>query len=302
MIISFSPELSLHWEVSFPSFCARTINQFWVLMSDLITSYQLWTGIDAILLIQRTGIKTPTISPLSFCNPWITEKSFCAENANSLLTPLHTSHSLQTFTPACLSHVALWLLLSFVLYLFHCSFFHSDLEPFFHMIGCAAQLYQSAVLSLSILKGSFIPLTELEKVFLVVDFPCQKLQHSTTQMKQKFAFWLFKNNLKIAIPDWKISFLVTCNTFPFQIHSQTKGLSRTSCGVKTSDVLSVGEVFFDEIKSAAVFQFFFVLAVMKFQIVRFRSVGFIGMQANNHRFWFWGRHHQICLEFVILLW
>lgn len=35
-------------------------------MSDLITSYVLWTCIDAILTIQRMGRKKPTISPLSF--------------------------------------------------------------------------------------------------------------------------------------------------------------------------------------------------------------------------------------------
>lgn len=152
----------------------------------------------------KNGKKKPNNFSSVLCNTWTTENSFCAENANSLLTTLHIRHSLQAFTPVWI-HVPLWLLLSFVLCLFHHCFFHSSLEFFSHMSNCAAQLYQSAVLSLSILKCSFIPLTELEEKRFSYLWT-SLVRSSTRQMKWKFEFWLLKSKIKIAILDWKSVF------------------------------------------------------------------------------------------------
>lgn len=104
--------------------------------------------------------------PNNFCfvlgNTWTTENSFYAENAKSLLTTLcirrstglHPSLSIMYLCGCCCP-------LSCVCFI--TVFFRSDLGLLSHMTGFAAQLYPSAVLSLSVLNGSFIRLTELEE-------------------------------------------------------------------------------------------------------------------------------------------
>lgn len=174
-----------------------------MLMSDLIISYQLWTWIGAILAIQRTGRKRQQflLCPLYHLNH---RKQFhCWKCQFFTDYPPHKApfwglHSSLSFIYLC----GCWCPLPSVSSLFSPLWFGIF---FFHVIGCAAQLYQSAVLSLSILKGSFTPLTGLEekRFSWLWTSLLRSYSNATTQMKQKFEFWLFTSKLKIAVSDWK---------------------------------------------------------------------------------------------------
>lgn len=112
--------------------------------------------------LQRMGKKIKITYSSVHCNTRTTGNGFFAHNSSLLPTTIQPKALFVDLFPSLYFTYLFYYQFPFVLRPFHHRFLRSDLELLSHTVGCAAQPYQSAVLSLSVIKGSFIPFTELE--------------------------------------------------------------------------------------------------------------------------------------------
>lgn len=127
-----------------------------------------------------------------------TGNSFFAHNSSPLPTAIWPKVLLMDLFPSLYFTYLFCYCFPFVLRLLHNCFRSSDLELLSHMVSCAAQPYQSAVLSL-LERVLWSHLLNWErKSCLDGGFSCLVRSHSksTKWKKWKFEFWLFNS-------DWK---------------------------------------------------------------------------------------------------